>query len=160
MATVVVSVSIDEVVSAVAEEGGEDKVDNQRVIQKSKRIKNNKLSSICDVIEPCSEQEETIQPNVSENNSNMNIVTSSSVLLASSSNDQTSHAPPASGIGTWLINHLHSWRKLPKSSFACNIISKGVRLPFVNKMIARRILKRYGVVRNYSFNKRNFKERM
>lgn len=73
-------------------------------------------------------------------------------------NESTSHAPPASGIGKSLANHINNWRQLPKSSFACNIIKKGVRLPFTNKIKALRSLKRLGPHRYYTPYKRRILE--
>ena len=72
--------------------------------------------------------------------------------------DDTSHAPPASGLGRLLFNHLHNWRRLPKSSFACNIISKGVRLPFTDKAKPLRSLKRSAPIRFYPAHKRKILE--
>ena len=76
-----------------------------------------------------------------------------SMSHASHSKNNSPSEPPVSGIGRSLVNHLDSWRKLPNASFACNIISKGVRIPFTNKFKVSRLLNRYGKNRFYSSRK-------
>ena len=125
--------------------GGKIKWGSQCLIQKS----NNNIITI-DNNEPCSSQiTEPCSSQITEPCSNqINEPCSSQINEPCSNQDMplnikdTSHAPPESGIGRSLINDINSWSKLPKSSFVYNIIHKGVRPPFKDKLLALKIIEK------------------
>ena len=153
-----IPIQTKEVVDAVAGEGEEVK---QQIIQRSRRDNGPSLDT--KFREPCSDRkDDNVENCIADESITVDKITDdlneNSENLASSSSQHNSHSPPASGIGRFLTNNLASWKKLPKSSFACDIIINGVRLPFVNKLKARQALKRVGPLRYYSPRKRRILE--
>lgn len=137
----------EEVLGEAQEEGEEIQVGRRRLIQRSNNNNNCKEPCSSHFNEPCSNIEcEPLERKVES----LNPIP---VQI-----EDTSHAPPVSGKGRSLINKIDSWSELPNSSFACDIIKKGVRLPFKDKKIAQRSLKKHGISRYYSPRKRQVLE--
>ena len=136
--------------------GGGTKLDKTLA---ARRRKTNKARPKEDIIEHGSDlviNEDNSEPVMSLEPASDSQITQSGIVAQEPSSPLNSnlHGPSTSGIGRSLRNNFDCWEKLSNSSFACDIISRGVRLPFSNKLKAQRLLKKFDKVRFYSHNKR------
>ena len=125
----------------------------------ARRRKTNRARPKEDIIEHGSDlviNEDTSEPVMCSEPASDSQINQSGIVAQEPSSPLNSnlHGPSTSGIGRSLRNNFDCWEKLPNSSFACDIISRGVRLPFSNKLKAQRLLKKFDKVRFYSHSKR------
>ena len=66
---------------------------------------------------------------------NLKYVNSSAQVKVPSPKSTTTQSPVNVPIGSYLVNRINIWKTIPKSTFANNIISKGLTIPFIDKYL-------------------------